>query len=125
MGDLSGNYVPNHEWIMFASSDDPRDMQSGRPKNVIEYNPPPPAEYRHPTEKPIDLIADLIQNSTRPGDTVLDPFMGSGTTAVAAIRNDREYVGFEVDGENYRDVIERRIGETKRQRDASVNGKTE
>jgi DNA modification methylase len=47
--------------------------------------------------------------------------MGSGTTAVAAIQNDREYVGFEIDEENYRDVIERRIGEAKRQRDASVN----
>jgi DNA modification methylase len=47
--------------------------------------------------------------------------MGSGTTAVAAIQNDRDYVGFELDEENYRDVVERRIGEAKRQREASVN----
>lgn len=51
--------------------------------------------------------------------------MGSGTTAVAAIQNDREYVGFELDVDNYRDVIERRIGEAKRQRDASVNQEAE
>jgi DNA modification methylase len=47
--------------------------------------------------------------------------MGSGTTAIAAIQNNRDYVGFEVDAENYRAVIERRIGEAKRQREASVN----
>jgi DNA modification methylase len=75
----------------------------------------------HPTQKPVSLIAELLINSTQPGDTVLDPFMGSGTTAVAAIQNGREYIGFEVDADNYRDVIERRIGEAKRQREASVN----
>jgi len=47
--------------------------------------------------------------------------MGSGTTAVAAIQNNRDYIGFEIDHENYQDVIERRIGEAKRQRQAAVN----
>jgi DNA modification methylase len=48
--------------------------------------------------------------------------MGSGTTAVAAIQNDRDYVGFELDEEGaYKPIIERRIGEAKRQREASVN----
>jgi 16S rRNA G966 N2-methylase RsmD len=75
----------------------------------------------HPTQKPVAVIDKLITEFTSPGDTVLDPFMGSGTTAVAAIQNDRDYVGFEVDADNYRDVIERRIGEAKRQADASVN----
>jgi DNA modification methylase len=78
----------------------------------------------HPTQKPVQFVADLMKNSTDVGDTVLDPFMGSGTTAVAAIQNNRDYVGFELDGENYRDVIERRISEAKRQREASVNTQT-
>lgn len=115
MGDLQGNYVPNHEFIIFASNGGSRKLNDGRPKNVITHNPPPPEDYTHPTEKPLDLIADLLANSTQEGDTVLDPFMGSGTTAVAAIQNDRDYVGFEIDAENYRPVIERRIGEAKRQ----------
>ena len=75
----------------------------------------------HPTQKPVPVIEQLITEFTQPGDRILDPFMGSGTTAVAAVQNDREYVGFEVDADNYRDVIERRIGEAKRQRDAEVN----
>jgi 16S rRNA G966 N2-methylase RsmD len=75
----------------------------------------------HPTQKPVAVMEWLITEFTDPGDTVLDPFMGSGTTAVAAIQNDRDYVGFELDADNYRDVIERRIGEAKRQTDASVN----
>ena len=80
-----------------------------------------PNSMDHPNQKPVSLIADFVTKSTEPGDTVCDPFMGSGTTAVAAIQNDRDYVGFEVDAENYRDEIERRIGEAKRQVDAGVN----
>jgi site-specific DNA-methyltransferase (adenine-specific) len=121
MGDLEGAYAPAHEFIIFATAGNGRPLQDGRPPDVFEYGQPHTEDYTHPTEKPMDLIADLLTNSTLEGDRILDPFMGSGTTAVAAIQNDREYVGFEVDGDNYRDVIERRIGEAKRQREASVN----
>lgn len=75
----------------------------------------------HPTQKPVGLIGKLIEEFTDPGDLVCDPFMGSGTTAVAAIQNDRDYVGFELDEENYRSVIERRIGEAKRQMTSDQN----
>jgi len=71
--------------------------------------------------KPESRLVELVQTSTFEDDTILDPFMGSGTTAVAAIQNNRDYVGFEVDDDNYREVIERRIGEAKRKRDADVN----
>jgi site-specific DNA-methyltransferase (adenine-specific) len=88
---------------------------------VLEFDKDQGSDYDHPTQKPVPLIGKLITDCTAPGDTVLDAFMGSGTTAVAAIQNDRDYVGFEVDAENYRDVIERRIGEAKRAKAASVN----
>jgi len=53
---------------------------------------------------------------------VLDPFMGSGTTAVAAIDTGHSYIGFELDEQGaYKPIIERRIGEAKRQRQATVN----
>jgi len=66
-----------------------------------------------------------MRHTTTEGDTILDPFMGSGTTAVAAIQNNRDYVGFELDEEGaYKPIIERRIGEAKRQRSASVNEET-
>lgn len=116
-------YPYNYEVIFYASSKSPRGL-NGKPtsnKDVFEASIVHTNNLEHRTQKPVSLISELINNSTDEGDTILDPFMGSGTTAVAAIQNDREYVGFELDGENYRDVIERRIGEAKRQREASVN----
>lgn len=122
MGDLTGNYSPMHEFVIFATAGDGRPIQSDhRPANILEYGTGDGSEYDHPTEKPVDLVTDLLTNSTTEGDVVLDPFMGSGTTAIAAIQNDRDYVGFELDEDNYRSVIERRIGEAKRQKQAGVN----
>ena len=65
----------------------------------------------HPTQKPLKLIEKLITQSSNPGDTVLDPFMGSGTTAVACIKTNREYIGFEL-SEEYCKIAEKRISET-------------
>lgn len=53
-------------------------------------------ESDHPTEKPVSLCRFYIENSTKPGETVLDPFMGSGTTGVAALRAGRKFVGIEL-----------------------------
>jgi DNA modification methylase len=124
LGDMAAKrYAPQYEVCFFGSvgDSDRRLSEDSRPADLITMERDSADEYNHPTQKPVALHADLLTNSTRPGDTVLDPFMGSGTTAVAAIQNDREYVGFEVDADNYRDVIERRIGEAKRQREAGVN----
>ena len=121
MGDLEGAYAPAHEFCIFATLGDGKPLQDGRPSDVVEHGQEHTADYDHPTQKPVPLMADLLENSTREGETVLDPFMGSGTTAVAAIQNDRDYVGFELDEDNYRSVIERRIGEAKRQMESDVN----
>lgn len=51
----------------------------------------------HPAEKPVDLKRFLIENSTKPGETVLDPFMGSGTTGEAAMLSGRRFIGVELD----------------------------
>lgn len=56
-----------------------------------------PTAEQHPTEKPIRLMARFIQWHTLPGDLVLDPFMGSGTTGVAAVRAGRRFMGIELD----------------------------
>jgi site-specific DNA-methyltransferase (adenine-specific) len=57
---------------------------------------------RHPTQKPLALLERIIAASTRPGDTVLDPFAGSGTTGVAALRLGRSFIGIESDAEYVR-----------------------
>jgi site-specific DNA-methyltransferase (adenine-specific) len=53
-------------------------------------------ESDHPTEKPVSLCQLYIENSTSAGETVLDPFMGSGTTGVAAVRSGRKFIGIEL-----------------------------
>lgn len=68
----------------------------------------------HPTQKPVDMFRYLVQASSNEGDTVLDPFMGSGTTAVACIKEKRHYIGFELNKEYY-DKSLKRIDAVKRQ----------
>ncbi len=58
---------------------------------------PPGRDGRHPTEKPIALMAELISDFTNPGDLILDPFMGSGTTGLAAVKLGRRFIGIERD----------------------------
>lgn len=65
-------------------------------------------ESDHPTEKPVELCALYIKNSTKVGDVVLDPFMGSGTTGVAALRVGRKFIGVELT-QKYFDTACRRI----------------
>lgn len=67
-------------------------------------------EKVHPTQKPVELIAKAIEDSTEPGAVVLDPFMGSGTTALACIRTGRHYIGFELD-EKYHAAALDRVGD--------------
>lgn len=70
----------------------------------------------HPAPFPVGLVRHAIEPTTDEGDLVLDPFMGSGTTAVAAIETGRQYVGFELDADgHYKPTIERRVREALRQ----------
>lgn len=62
----------------------------------------------HPTEKPVDLLEFYINNSSNENDIVFDPFMGSGSTAVATINTNRKYLGFEID-EEYIEIANKRL----------------
>ena len=57
--------------------------------------------YKHPTIKPLQFITKLISNSSQENDLVFDPFIGSGTTAVASKELGRNYIGFEIDKKYY------------------------
>ena len=79
--------------------------------------------YNHPSQKPTALMIDIILYATSPGDTILDPFMGSGTTGVAALRTGRKFIGIELDPDYFK-IAEERIRNaagdyvaTKRERD--------
>ena len=69
----------------------------------------------HPTQKPIELMRYIVNASTKEGDIVLDPFMGSGTTAIACIREKRNYIGFEKSEEYWRKSMERIRNELSQQ----------
>ena len=62
----------------------------------------------HPTQKPIKLIKRLIYASSNKGDIVFDPFVGSGSTAVAAVQLERDFLGFEIE-KKYYEIAARRI----------------
>lgn len=62
---------------------------------------------RHPTEKPIPLMRELLQDFTNPGQTILDPFMGSGTTGVACAKMGRKFIGIELDPKYFDIACER------------------
>ncbi len=62
----------------------------------------------HPTQKPLEIVERMIKASCPPGGVVFDPFMGSGTSAVAALRTGRDHVGFELNAD-YCELIARRL----------------
>lgn len=61
----------------------------------------------HDTEKPVELMKILIENSTNKGDLVFDPFMGSGSTALACIESERNFFGYELDATYYKTILSR------------------
>ena len=80
--------------------------------NVLQYAKD--TDGFHPTQKPVALIADLVRTYSNEGDTILDNCMGSGTTAVACIKEKRHFIGFELN-KDYYDKACQRIDAEKRQ----------
>lgn len=64
--------------------------------------------WKHPTIKPLNITEKIIRNSSKENNTVLDPFMGSGTTGVACANTSRDFIGIELDKEYYK-IAEQRI----------------
>jgi site-specific DNA-methyltransferase (adenine-specific) len=79
----------------------------------------PEREGTHPTEKPRALMAEIIGDFTNAGQTILDPFMGSGTTGVAAVQMGRRFIGIEREPK-YFDIACRRIEEAQKQADLFI-----
>ena len=80
------------------------------PQSIIVF--PKPNKAVHPTQKPVELCEYLIKTYTNEGETVLDNCMGSGTTAIACINTNRNFIGFELDPA-YCAIAEERIKKAK------------
>ena len=81
---------------------------TGFPSNVLEYPNVVGKKATHPTQKPVDLFEYLIRTYTNENETILDNCMGSGTTAIACLNTNRNFIGFELD-ETYFDLANERI----------------
>ena len=88
-------YMKDCEYILFGRKGKAKTILHPGSKTILQFANPI-GDKSHPTEKPVDLIRHLISNSARPGELVLDPFMGSGGSAVAAKAEGRRYIGVEI-----------------------------
>jgi site-specific DNA-methyltransferase (adenine-specific) len=90
---------------------------------VFDYHPSSAGIKEHPTQKPLALMRWCIGHLPDTAETILDPFMGSGTTGVAAVQMGRKFIGIERE-ERYFEIACRRIEEAQRQGDFFIEGVT-
>ena len=114
---MGSYYTFSHELILFFTNRN--HMDAGAGTNVIKDIPgfsggakKLDGEKVHPTQKPTQLITKLLTDCTEPGDTVLDCFMGSGTTGVCCERMGRNFIGVEI-AEPYFEIAKHRIKQAK------------
>ena len=99
------DYLPQHELILYGWSG-VHAFYKAKDKSVLLY-PRPVKNTLHPTMKPVGLLRRLILNSSRRGDTIYDPFLGSGSTLMAAEQTKRRCIGVEIDPHYCQVVIDR------------------
>lgn len=118
LGNFTSPWGPSHELILFGVQEI---SKANRAKNygvtaarlrkgsVLRFQRPHSGQTRrHPTEKPVDLLRVLIESSSTFGETVFDPFLGSGSTLEAARREGRKAIGIEIE-ERYCEIAARRL----------------
>ena len=117
-----GNVTPNRwymqgfECILMLRKGGAKNINNLGSSNILKV-PNIIGNKTHPTEKPIDLMRILIENSTQPNEIVLDPFMGSGSTMIACLNTNRKGIGIELD-KHYFDIANKRINEHQAALDA-------
>lgn len=98
-------YMKDAEYIIFGRKGPVKAINDCGSKTVLQFDNV--RGKSHPTEKPVDLLSHLILNSTEPDDIVLDPFMGTGSCAVAARKTGRRFIGYEIDHTYFNTAKER------------------
>jgi DNA modification methylase len=99
------DYNPQHELIAYGWYGTHK-FERGKAKSVL-FCPKPVKAKLHPTMKPVELLRKLIANSTKTGEWVYDPFLGSGSTLIACEHLGRRCLGIELDGEYVKTAVAR------------------
>lgn len=100
LGDLEANWPLSVEFIIYLKKG--RRPINSRRSSVLAFDKPVPSQQIHPTEKPVDLLMELLKQSTKPGDLVVDPWAGSASLLDACRLSERDAIGIELDDEFYR-----------------------
>ena len=112
MPTYSNKYLTDTEYLLYFRKGKgkcfPQSYEDAKTYYIAPINHKDKKLYGHPTIKPLDITEKIIRNSTREGQLVLDPFMGSWTTGVAALNNNRNFIGIEID-EGYFNIAKGRI----------------
>lgn len=101
-------YMKNCEYVLFLRKGKSKWINNiGESKTVHQFNNII-GNKKHPTEKPTELLEFYILNSSQENETILDPFMGSGSTGVACLNTNRNFIGIELD-DKYFEIAKKRI----------------
>ena len=104
----------NNNYGFFENTEDNRKGCTDKyPTSIFRFSKPHPSKAVHPTQKPVALLEYLIKTYTNEGETVLDNCMGSGSTGVACVNTNRNFIGIELD-ENYFNIAKERIEEANK-----------
>lgn len=97
MGDTRQQFIPTHEVMWWAVKGRAFAFPNGRPASLLAHRIAPASMRQHPTQKPIDLMRDLVRSTTPVGGVVLDPCAGVGSTIEAAVRDGFRGIAIELD----------------------------
>ena len=109
-GDLEAQYGKAYEMIVYANKGRCKLKSDKRESDVWDYKRVVGNRQYHQNQKPVELLERCIRNSSIKGGVVLDPFMGSGSTCVAAQNIGRQYIGIELE-EVYIDIAKQRLAQ--------------
>ena len=112
---FNNKYLSDKEYCLYFRKGgycSPKNYEDAKTVFYYPINIKDKKKWKHPTIKPEELIRKLIRNSSKEGDIVLDTFMGSGTTAISCIKENRNFIGYEINKEFYK-ICLKRIKEVK------------
>ena len=111
-------YMSQYEYILFFRKGKGKKINNCGTSDILSISNKKTKDKNgkniHDTEKPVELMEVLVNNSSQENELVLDPFMGVGSTGIACIKNNRNFIGMELD-ENYFDIAKSRIEEIEQQ----------